>query len=288
MRERLERERAGLGRWSHLLGKHVHNEELGGFASDPWCIGIFVDNELPWGDEISLALASIASPPDQPAKIAFLEDLKTRYKEIRNLNDAWGTDHASWNDLLRATETPDEKKAGPDLRDFYTRIAEEYFRVCRGEVKRAAPNHLYLGCRFQWHNDRAVRAAAKYCDILSYNPYCYDVSEFRPPSGVDMPVIIGEFQFGALDRGMFSSDLVETENQEDRAEKYKSYVQGALRNPFYVGAHWFMYLSYCTTGAQSGSNYQCGFVDVCDTPYDEIVRVAREVGDILYEYRLKN
>ncbi|TKJ34712.1 MAG: beta-agarase, partial [Planctomycetes bacterium B3_Pla] len=59
LRERLERERAGLGRWSHLLGKHVHNEELGGFASDPWCLGIFVDNELPWGDDISLALASL-------------------------------------------------------------------------------------------------------------------------------------------------------------------------------------------------------------------------------------
>ena len=269
LRERLERERAR-------------------FASDPWCLGIFVDNELAWGDEISLALASLASPPDQPAKIAFLEDLKTKYKEIQNLNDAWGTDHASWNDLLRTTETPDKKKAGPDLRDFYTRIAEEYFRVCRGEVKRAAPNHLYLGCRFQWCNDRVVRAAAKYCDILSYNPYCYDVSEYRPPSGVDMPVIIGEFQFGALDRGMFSSGLVATENQEDRAEKYKSYVQGALRNPFYVGAHWFQYLTEPATGRGDGENNQTGFVDICDTPYDEIVQAAREVGDILYEYRLKN
>ncbi|MHC4540053.1 MAG: beta-galactosidase [Planctomycetota bacterium] len=271
LRERLERKPAGL-------------------RNDPWCLGIFIDNELAWawGEEISLALASLASPPDQPAKIAFLEDLKTRYKEIQDLNDAWGTNHASWNDLLRTTKTPDKKKAGPDLRDFYTRIAEEYFRVCRDEVKRASPNHLYLGCRFQQCNDRAVRAAAKYCDLLSYNPYCYDVSQFRPPSGVDMPAIIGEFQFGALDRGMFSSDLVRAENQQDRAEKYKSYVQGALRNPFFVGAHWFMYLSQPTAGDPPGANCQTGFVDICDTPYDEIVQAAREVGDILYEYRLKN
>ncbi|HUU16158.1 MAG TPA: beta-galactosidase [Sedimentisphaerales bacterium] len=288
LRERLERERAGLSSWSSRLGTYVHNEELGGIASDPWCLGIFIDNELGWGDEISLALASLASPPDQPAKIAFLEDLKTKYKEIQDLNDAWGTDHASWNDLLRTTETPDKKKAGPDLRDFYTRIAEEYFRVCRGEIKRASPNHLYLGCRFQSCNDRAVRAAAKYCDILSYNPYCYDVSEFRPPSGVDMPVIIGEFQFGALDRGMFSSGIVASENQQDRAEKYKSYVQGALRNSFFVGAHWFQYYDEAATGRGDGENNQTGFVNICDTPYDEIVQAAREVGDILYEYRLKN
>jgi hypothetical protein len=288
LRERLDREHVGFMIYSWRLGRFVHNEELGGFASDPWCLGIFVDNELGWGNEISLALASLASPPDQPAKIAFLEDLKNKYKEIQDLNDAWGTYHASWNDLLRATETPDEKKAGPDLRNFYTRIAEEYFRICRGEVKRASPNHLYLGCRFQSCNDRAVRAAAKYCDLLSYNPYTYDVSEYRPPSGIDMPVIIGEFQFGALDRGMFSTRLVRAENQQDRAEKYKSYVQGALRNPFYVGAHWFQYLSISTSGNSYGVNYQAGFVDICDTPYDEIVQAAREVGDILYEYRLKN
>ncbi|MHC4511517.1 MAG: hypothetical protein ACYTAO_21635 [Planctomycetota bacterium] len=103
-----------------------------------------------------------------------------------------------------------------------------------------------------------------------------------------MPAIIGEFQFGALDRGMFSSDLVRAENQQDRAEKYKSYVQGALRNPFFVGAHWFMYLSQPTAGDPPGANCQTGFVDICDTPYDEIVQAAREVGDILYEYRLKN
>jgi hypothetical protein len=103
-----------------------------------------------------------------------------------------------------------------------------------------------------------------------------------------MPVIIGEFTFGALDRGIFSYSLVRAENQKDRAEKYKGYVQGALRNPFYVGAHWFQYVTHPTAGSETGPNYQCGFVDVCDTPYDELVQAAREVGDILYEYRLKN
>jgi hypothetical protein len=103
-----------------------------------------------------------------------------------------------------------------------------------------------------------------------------------------MPVIIGEFQFSAIDRGMFGSPLVAVENQQDRAEKYKSYVQGALRNPFYVGAHWFMYLDLNDSGGPWGFNFQTGFVDICDTPYDELVQAAREVGDILYEYRLKN
>ncbi len=291
LREQLERERDGLG--SPSRGRiQVHSKEFLGFADDPWCLGIFVDNELGWGDEISLALASLASPADQPAKIAFVEDLKTKYQKIQDLNDAWGTEHASWNELLQTTETPDKKKAGLDLRDFYTRLAEKYFRICRTEVKRVAPNHLYLGCRFFRFNDRVQRAAAKYCDILSYNLYQYDVSDFRPPAGIDLPVITSEFNFCVRERGMFFYSpnwLPIAENQEDRAAKYKSYVRGVLRHPFFVGAHWFMYHDRSATGSSpNGSNWQSGFVDACDTPYVELVQVAREVGDILYEYRLKN
>ncbi|MHC4110490.1 MAG: beta-agarase, partial [Planctomycetota bacterium] len=32
-------------------------------AEDPWCIGYFVHNELSWGDETSLAVAALISPP---------------------------------------------------------------------------------------------------------------------------------------------------------------------------------------------------------------------------------
>ena len=34
--------------------------EAGKSAGDPWCLGYFVDNELSWGDELSLALATLA------------------------------------------------------------------------------------------------------------------------------------------------------------------------------------------------------------------------------------
>jgi len=37
-------------------------------VGDPWCIGIFVENELGWGNELSLAVATLCSPPEQPAK----------------------------------------------------------------------------------------------------------------------------------------------------------------------------------------------------------------------------
>ena len=63
-----------------------------------------------------------------------------------------------------------------------------------------------------------------------------------------MPLIIGEFHFGALDRGLFHPGLVAVANQEARAQAYKDYVLGALAHPQFVGCHWFQYQDEPTTG----------------------------------------
>jgi hypothetical protein len=256
-------------------------------VGDLWCIGYYVHNEESWGTETSLALATLASPATQPAKLVFVADLKAKYSTIDKLNAVWGTAYASWDALQQSTAEPDVKKAGDDLRAFYQKLAETYFRTIRDEIKRVAPNQLYLGCRFAWVNDIASIAATKYCDVVSFNRYQYSVEKDRLPNNIDLPTIIGEFHFGALDRGMFHTGLKKTENQQDRALKYKEYVQGALRNPQIVGTHWFQYKDQATTGRSDGENYQIGFVDTCDTPYPEIVAASREVGYLMYPYRLK-
>ena len=261
--------------------------EKGRSVGDPWCIGYFVHNELAWGDEVSLALATLISPAEQPAKNVFLDDLKTKYTTIDKLNNAWATDYATWDALLQSRQAPDKEKASADLKAFYTKTAETYFSTIRDELDKFAPGQLYMGCRFAWVNDRAARAAAKFCDIVGYNRYSYSVAEHRLPDGIDKPTIIGEFHFGALDRGMFHTGLRKTANQQDRADKYESYVRGALRNPYIVGTHWFQYKDQATTGRGDGENYQIGLIDVCDRPYPEIIRAVREVGYNLYEYRLK-
>jgi len=261
--------------------------EKGKSAGDPWCIGYFVGNELSWGGEDSLGIGALASPPGQPAKKAFLADLRAKYATIDKLNAAWGSEHASWDALLAGRGAPDKSKARADLQAFYTRAAETYFRICREEVKRVAPKNLYLGCRFAWRNDRAVRASEKHCDVISFNFYTYSVADFRLPAGMDRPVIIGEFHFGALDRGMFHTGLKPVDDQLDRARKYRQYVRGALRNPLFVGAHWFQYGDQATTGRGDGENYQIGLVNVADTPYPETVEAVRDVGYAMYEYRTK-
>ena len=255
-------------------------------ANDPWCIGYFSDNEMSWGDELSLGIAALKSPPEQAARKAFLSVLQAKYVDVAKLNTAWGATYASWDELLNSREAPDKIRARDDLTAFYTKAAETYFRTVRDSIKSAAPQQLYLGCRFAWVNDRAAIAAAKYCDVVSYNLYRRDVAEFKYPGG-DKPLIIGEFHFGALDRGMFHTGLVPVANQTARAQAYKDYVLGAVRHPQFVGTHWFQYKDEPTTGrVYDEENYQIGFVDIADTPYAETVNASREVQAVLYQTRL--
>jgi hypothetical protein len=260
--------------------------QKGKAVGDPWCVGYFVGNELSWGDETSLAVAALASPAEQPAKKAFLEQLQKKYSSIDRLNAAWGTHHVSWQSLLEDRTPPSAKKAAADLGAFYTVTAERFFQCCREAVKEVDPHGLYLGCRFAWTNDRAIRAAGKYCDVVSFNRYQRSVADLRLPEGVDRPILIGEFHFGALDRGMFHTGLVPTNSQAERAAAYAEYVESALANPLMVGTHWFQYGDQPTTGRGDGENYQIGFVDVCDTPYAETIQACRKVGAGLYRRRL--
>jgi hypothetical protein len=260
--------------------------KAGGSAGDPWCLGYFSDNEMSWGDETSLGLAALRSPADQAAKAAFLADLQANYGDIAKLNAAWGTSHASWDALRQSREAPDKARAAADLEAFYTRAAEQYFRTVRDAIKAVAPHQLYLGCRFAWVNARAAAAAAKFCDVVSYNLYQRSVADFHFNGGADVPLIIGEFHFGALDRGLFHTGLVPTANQAARAQAYMDYVRGALRHPQFVGCHWFQYQDEPTTGrTYDEENYQIGFVDVADTPYAEMIAASREVAANLYQTR---
>lgn len=170
---------------------------------------------------------------------------------------------------------------------------ERYYRQVNAVAKEVMPNILYFGSRLDYHDwpdepenrREIVRIAAKYCDVIGFNFYKFTVDDVVLPEGVDRPALIGEFHFGALDRGLFHTGLRSVVDQIHRAEAYRVYVTSALRNPAIVGAHWFQCYDEATTGRFDGENYQIGFLDICDTPYVETVAAAREVGYRLYAIR---
>ncbi len=254
---------------------------------DPWCIGYFLDNEMPWGGEDSLARYALASPAKQAAKQKLGTWLRERHATIADLNTAWGSSWDSWEAFAAdAAGNPTTTTAKQDLIDFTGLAAETYFRTAREAMRKRAPQKLYLGCRCVGGSANVVAPAVTYCDVISYNRYCASVRDIRLPDGLDAPVMIGEFHFGGLDRGPFWAGLFSAENQEDRGRKLTAYLKSALDNPQIVGAHWFQYGDEAATGRIDGENAQIGFVDICDTPYAETITAAQASAATMYRYRL--
>ena len=255
-------------------------------GEDPWCIGWFVDNELSWGsNDREIGRAVLRSPADQPAKAAARNLLAAKYGSTEALNNAWGTSYDSWDAFLAATDVPDEERCGQDLADIHRAVVSRYFRTVRNAIKAVAPHRLYLGCRIAWGHDVVYEESARYCDVVSVNTYNRAPVRDLPKNAVDKPMIIGEFHFGALDRGIFHTGLVPVRDQNERADCYRAYVGACLDHPHYVGTHWFQWMDQPLTGRGDGENYQIGFVTITDAPYPELVQAARDVAATMYQRR---
>ncbi|MGC6456274.1 MAG: beta-galactosidase [Coraliomargaritaceae bacterium] len=268
---------------------------------DPWCVGIFIDNEISWGNNYSdqgrygIVIHTLGRKADEcPAKDAFLALLRERYKSIENLNASWGVEIPSWE--VFAAGYQNQEELSDTQRADYAMLSEalisEYFKVVNRELKKVMPNHLYCGARFaDWGlTEDAIQAAAKHTDVISYNLYTEGLPGHFGEwlEEIDRPSLLGEVHFGATDRGMFHGGICTASDQEDRGVKHVAYVKSVLRSPYFVGTHWFQYVDSPTTGrAIDGENYNSGFVSVTDTPYAPLVEAAREVNRQLYKIRFE-
>lgn len=234
-------------------------------CTDPWCLGLFVDNEHRWGNDSHIARCIAQAP----------SDLAARKEMCRFLKEL----HGRPVDPMQATEE--------DLEAFSQRVIEKYYATIRECFDTYAPGLLYLGCRFNGHTqgDAVLQIGAKYCDVISYNLYRYTLDSFALPEDIDKPVMIGEFHFGAMDRGLFHPGEMNCSDQDDRAACYKEYMRSALRHPQIVGAHWHQFSDQPTTGRFDGQNFQVGLTDCCDTPYPETIAAFREIGYGMYPLR---
>ena len=271
--------------------------------NNPWCIGVFIDNERSWGAEgeirthYGLVLDGLSKGMDSFLKKKSMEILRSKYKSISELNSAWKTDITSWEVLENGIDYKSRETFSDamitDLSTLLEAFATKYFEVVHDALAVKMPNHMYLGCRFAvWGVTPEVRkSAAKYVDVFSYNYYKEGIGEkyWEFLAEVDMPTIIGEYHMGAPDSGLFHSGLVQATDQEDRARMWKDYAYSVIDNPYFVGAHWFQYLDSPLTGrAHDGENYNVGFVSTTDIPYPSMIKAAKEINTSLYTRRFGN
>ena len=269
------------------------------WRDNPYCIGYFVDNEIAWGgwgegDRYALVTCVLGLKGDHKAKLAFAELLKAKYKDIAALNAAWKTNVESWEKLAAEPVTlpsgPPQGVYRADLAMLLTDFATKYFSTVHELMRKYAPNQLYLGSRFASAPDEVAFVAKDYCDVVTYNIYSRApglIQRGAQAGKLDKPVLVGEFHFGALDRGMFHTGLGPVASQEGRGVQYAEYVKAALDQPWCVGTHWFTYGDEALTGRSDGENYNIGFVNTTDTTYPELVAHATKVNMTIYERRGK-
>ncbi|WP_111708703.1 agarase [Lutibacter citreus] len=272
--------------------------------NDPWCVGIFIDNEKAWGNIKSTQLrfhividALKHNASALPMKREIVKMLKNKYNSVNEISKAWNVKIASWESFSEGVEVDKSKKFSKglkdDLADMTVMYADKYFSIVNTALKEVLPNHMYMGVRFtKWGMTPEVRkAAVKYIDVFSINYYEETIGEknWEFLKELDMPAIIGEYHIGALDSGYFNPGIIHASNQVDRARMYKRYTESVIDNPYFVGVHWFQYTDSPITGrAHDGENYNIGFVSSTDIPYPEMVKAAKEVHKNLYQRRFGN
>jgi hypothetical protein len=147
------------------------------------------------------------------------------------------------------------------------------------------PNHLNLGIRFGHNPGKEILTICKdVFDVFSFN--CYDLfpkKDFMDQimEGTGLPMIIGEYHFGTVDRGMAQS-LWQVDSQKERGVAYSYYTEQGYSHPGLIGTAWFQWCDQDLTGRFDGENYNCGLIDVTDRPYPYQVEAMSKTARQLY------
>ncbi|MGH9338150.1 MAG: beta-galactosidase [Acidobacteriota bacterium] len=264
--------------------------QLESFKNDPYLIGYFLDNEPHWAfGQNNLAAEMIATETPSHTRRALVSWLKERCQgDITTLSAAWKHSFNSFEQLetqplLEADEL--SEKAAADLWEFSALMVGRYVNIVCREVEKVDPNHLNLGLRYASISSDLCYRAGEYFDVFSINSY-----RMEPPADViaeisrrtGRPVLIGEFHFGALDRGLPSTGLRGVANQEERGVAYRYYLEQGALIPELIGMHYFIWNDQPVLGRFDGENYNIGLIGVCGIPYEELVGAATTTHERLY------
>ncbi len=255
-------------------------QQLLELKDDKNMIGYFMSNEPNWAfaDGLNIAAVTLEREEKFVSKDFIVNFLKNEYQTIERMNEAWESCYNSFEDLYSPIDKDYlNENAKSILMTISAEMVREFIKVPALAIKEVDPNHLNLGMRYAWVANKTVTAGCEYFDVFSFNCYRHDPysSIQHIVDLVDMPVMIGEFHFGALDRGLDATGIQGVASQDDRAKTYRYYMHRCASHPYCLGAHYFTLNDQGYLGRFDGENYQIGFVDVCNKEYTEIVESAK-------------
>jgi hypothetical protein len=228
------------------------------YRRNPWVIGYFTGNEPSWLEQEGRLCTMILEGADKPIK-----------SELKK--------------YLSSGDTPERRK------QFIYSTFRTFLKTVDNAVKRYDPNHLNLGMRFGHVPGKEIMEICKdVFDVFSFN--CYDLYPKKEMmdqlvAGTGLPMIIGEYHFGTVDRGMAQS-LWQVNSQKERGIAYRYYTERAYSHPGLIGTAYFQWSDQDLTGRRDGENYNCGLVDVTDRPYPHQVEAMMETAKLLFDIHM--
>jgi hypothetical protein len=260
--------------------------QLETFKNDPYLIGYFLSNEPHWafGDN-NLAFEMFAVNEPSDTKKQFANWLKEKYKTPAAFNVAWKTEIRNFEEISNfiLKESPSET-CWSDCNEFSGVMVDMYVKTVCEEVRKVDPNHLNLGLRYAWISSELCYRAGAYFDVFSINGYSFpgppETAEITRRSG--KPVLIGEYHFGATDRGLPATGIQGAESQQARGESYRYYLEQGFARPELIGIHYFQWMDQPIFGRFDGENYNIGFLDICLKPYKELTDQATVSHERMY------
>lgn len=256
---------------------------------DPWMIGYFLRNEPAWAfvDHLVLADEVLFNPARTACKEQLIVTLKEKYKTVEALNAAWDSSLSSFDALYepRKKVSSWSEAAREDMRAFSRRLVRAYVEIPSKACRKVDPNHMILGMRWAWISDPDIVTGWENFDVFSINCYAVDPTaaiQNVADQGVDLPVMIGEFHFGALDAGPSATGLEGVKTQKDRGIAYRHYCEHAAAHPCGVGCHYFQCYDQFTLGRFDGENYNIGLFDICSQPYPEMMSAVKSCSETIY------
>jgi hypothetical protein len=265
----------------------AYAQTLSDTVDDPALIGYFMMNEPNWAFSRELPAAGMLYNSDESAtRNQLLAFLKEKYPSAEKLAESWkmAVDFAA---IAKGKWKGDfSPEALADLEAFSEIMVEKYFGTLSQSCKAVDPNHLNLGIRYQGVPPKWAVNGMKSFDVFSMNNYREKVP-FEVTKEInellEMPVIIGEWHFGALDVGLPASGIGHVRTQADRGKAYRVYFEDAAANPNCIGVHWFVLYDQSAIGRFDGENYNIGFLDICHQPHQPLCEAAIRSHEALYE-----
>jgi len=267
----------------------VFAKQLEPMKDDPYLIGYFLGNEPLWafGNDLNIAEELLATDFESATKTALIEYLESRYSDITAFNDAWQSRFEGFEDLFSPIKNACSFSvaAKTDLSGFSKEMVREFIAVPSTALRQIDPHHMNLGIRYAWFSGEALLGGIEHFDVFSFNCYAGDPTESLKAFAkvIDLPFIIGEYHHGALDRGMLSTGIGGVATQQERGKAYRYYTERALAFGQCVGAHYFILNDQPLLGRLDGENYNIGFVDVCNRPYQEFIDGVKATTACMYD-----